>query len=150
MWPFKKKTELKSNIEIKLNLPKVKRNVLKYREEKINIGKTTINITLSDKRKFQTVIYGHANQHTGGGGISLYSNQYEEPVCSPVEVTNSERMAQLYIRNIGADPFNIVDDDKNPKESVIGIVKSAKIVKTVDYEEEYRVGYIEQEIVDGN
>lgn len=68
-WPFRNKEEPKeelTNIEVKVEEPKfvpVKVLCFDPKQTKFNVGKTTVQITFEDGRKFKALIYGTIHQN---------------------------------------------------------------------------------------
>lgn len=105
---------------------KKKKKNMAIRVERHEVGKTIVEYTLKDGRKFTSIIYGTAHIHYGE---------------SKVRVVNSLFYARSTIKSLSSVEKTIVDDEKNITSSHLGEVIFAHIIQTLPHEVEVNVPY---------
>lgn len=134
MWPFKKKA-------VKEEPQAIGRIVIK--PETKELGKTMIKFSFKDGRTFNSLCYGTFSQDFSFGidGTCYKQKAYVKEGF----IISSIAVAQNIIRNYqGGCISTFIDDEKNPRCSVMGELVSAQIGKTYPYQEECNVAYLEE------
>lgn len=118
-----------------------------------DVKRVLVEVTLQDKRKFKTFIYGSVYQHCvqRSKGYNGYVNEEyvkghyvnEAQAYDPI-VSDGLRMAQDWIKFLSSAQLTIVDDIENPKKCVIGQIVSAVIKEVYPYSMTFQVGKIEE------
>lgn len=136
---------LKKNQEPKK--PKAKRTLtVVYSEPKpFNVGKTYVELTFDDGKKFTTALYGEVSQYVNNGSDEEESTSYsygkklEEPKVHDTFVYDSLIKARNFLTHLHSEDGRYVDDTKETNSVRIGKVRSAKILKTVNSFEDFKV-----------
>lgn len=121
----------------KADLPKRTKKLV-YVDTKQNIGRTLVMLTDVDENKFQTYVYGNADQYANPGNDAYETpfnvRKLEEPNVSKVGIVTSRQRAQQYLGSINADmTMTVVDDVNNPSDSYSARFKRAEIIQDEDF-----------------
>lgn len=148
-WLFKnKKSESSEILEVK-EKPKKYQTVkmLKYSQEttQFNVGRTAIEASLSDGRKFRFVVYGTVEQHTWreSTNYSSLAPRWTDAKIEEPRITPSLDIATNFLTNYNSEmPITLIDAPyPDATESVSGKVIGMKIGKTEGHFVDYIVAH---------
>jgi hypothetical protein len=141
MWPFKKKQKPEIVKETVAEKPKKK---IEFHPETVELGKTTLMYVFEGEREFYSTKYGEFQQSFDHGKEGFVVNdsfreKSDAKVWEPF-IKSSISRAQYALSNYdGVGTYTIVDDEKNPMQSMMGKIVSIKIITTESYKEKVQI-----------
>lgn len=128
------------------NSSKFRKNTIKYEKRTFDVGKTVVELTFEDGRKFKTTVVGEFSQYVNPGCdyFALFNvpHQATEPSISKASIQTSLAKAKYFLTNLSLDKSTFVDDPTDVRKSIIGKIAFAKILESKEFKLECEVAFI--------